>query len=214
MDGSYCTLVETTSEAGAWWQVDLQAPLNDTRAIVFYNLNDGASGTSLLSRMSSATITLRDAANATITTFTLPATPQLKFSIGYCAPCPPSYYCSSGSPLLCPAGFHCPQSTKNPIPCSPGSYSKPGATSCTAYDVVLWDVCTPLRYVHISLSGTDYLNFGELMVLDTLNSNVALGKAASQSSTHNDIGYNWCPGSPQNGHYAASYAVDGNPCTL
>ena len=45
-------------------------------------------------------------------------------------PCPASYYCSSGAPVLCPAGSYCPLSSSDPIPCAAGAFSVQGATSC------------------------------------------------------------------------------------
>jgi hypothetical protein len=48
-----------------------------------------------------------------------------------CVPCPASYYCSSGTPVLCPAGSYCPLSSANALLCTSGSYSNAGASSCT-----------------------------------------------------------------------------------
>jgi sugar lactone lactonase YvrE len=51
-------------------------------------------------------------------------------------PCPASYYCVSGVPLLCPAGYFCPPLSTAPIPCTgpPGYGCAPGsavnATAC------------------------------------------------------------------------------------
>ena len=36
-----------------------------------------------------------------------------------CVPCPTSYYCSTGAPLLCPAGSYCPLGSLLPIACEP-----------------------------------------------------------------------------------------------
>jgi DNA-binding beta-propeller fold protein YncE len=47
-----------------------------------------------------------------------------------CVPCPASYYCSSGAPVLCPAGSYCPLSSVNPTPCPAGTWSAAGAASC------------------------------------------------------------------------------------
>jgi hypothetical protein len=47
-----------------------------------------------------------------------------------CAPCPASFFCFSGSPVLCPAGSYCPLSSANATRCPPGSYSNAGASSC------------------------------------------------------------------------------------
>ena len=49
-----------------------------------------------------------------------------------CVPCPASYYCSSGSPVLCPTGSYCPFGSSNPILCPAGTYSSAGAVSCTS----------------------------------------------------------------------------------
>jgi sugar lactone lactonase YvrE len=48
-----------------------------------------------------------------------------------CIPCPPRFYCSSGSPVLCPAGTFCPLSTITPTPCPKGTFSAAGASTCT-----------------------------------------------------------------------------------
>ena len=52
-----------------------------------------------------------------------------------CVPCPASYFCASGSPVLCPAGSYCPLSSVNPLPCPAGSYcplSSVNPTPCAA----------------------------------------------------------------------------------
>ena len=48
-----------------------------------------------------------------------------------CIPCPASFYCFSGAPVLCPAGSYCPLSSINPTLCPTGSFSNAGATNCT-----------------------------------------------------------------------------------
>ena len=48
-----------------------------------------------------------------------------------CVPCPSSYYCSSGAPVLCPAGSHCPLSSISATLCSIGAFSAAGAATCT-----------------------------------------------------------------------------------
>ena len=48
-----------------------------------------------------------------------------------CVPCPASYYCFSGAPVLCPAGSYCPLSSINSTFCPKGSFSNAGASSCT-----------------------------------------------------------------------------------
>ena len=48
-----------------------------------------------------------------------------------CVPCPASYYCSSGAPVLCPAGSYCPLSSINAKLCPRGSFSTAGAATCT-----------------------------------------------------------------------------------
>lgn len=55
------------------------------------------------------------------------------------------------------------------------------------------------RYVRVQLSGTNYLSLAEVQVFGTATANLAIGKAAAQSSTL--AGY---------GPAAASQAVDGN----
>ena len=40
-----------------------------------------------------------------------------------CLPCPTSYYCSSGQPVLCPVNSYCPFSSTTPTPCPPGTFS-------------------------------------------------------------------------------------------
>ena len=48
-----------------------------------------------------------------------------------CVPCPASYYCFSGAPVLCTAGSSCPLSSINATLCPKGSFSYAGASSCT-----------------------------------------------------------------------------------
>ena len=48
-----------------------------------------------------------------------------------CVPCPASYYCSSGAPVLCPSGSYCPLSSINPIPCPSGYNSTSGQANCS-----------------------------------------------------------------------------------
>lgn len=40
-----------------------------------------------------------------------------------CVPCPASYFCSSGEPVICPIGYYCPLSSLSPIACSAGTYN-------------------------------------------------------------------------------------------
>ena len=48
-----------------------------------------------------------------------------------CVPCPASYFCFSGAPVLCPGGSYCPLSSINATLCTSGSFSNAGASSCT-----------------------------------------------------------------------------------
>ena len=48
-----------------------------------------------------------------------------------CLPCPATFFCSSGAPVLCPAGSACPLSSISPMPCPKGSFSSAGAASCS-----------------------------------------------------------------------------------
>ena len=48
-----------------------------------------------------------------------------------CVPCPASFYCYSGAPVLCPAGSSCPLSSINATLCPRGSFSNAGASNCT-----------------------------------------------------------------------------------
>jgi hypothetical protein len=48
-----------------------------------------------------------------------------------CLPCPASYYCFSGAPIICPAGSFCPLSSINATLCPEGSFSNSGASNCT-----------------------------------------------------------------------------------
>lgn len=43
-----------------------------------------------------------------------------------CVPCPASFFCSSGAPIICPSGSYCPLSSINATLCPAGSY---GATT-------------------------------------------------------------------------------------
>ena len=47
-----------------------------------------------------------------------------------CVACPAGYDCSSDLPSLCSAGYYCPSSSINAIPCPAGSFSPTGASSC------------------------------------------------------------------------------------
>ena len=49
-----------------------------------------------------------------------------------CVPCPASYFCISGAPVLCPAGFYCPLSSINATLCPKGFFSNAGASNCTS----------------------------------------------------------------------------------
>ena len=48
-----------------------------------------------------------------------------------CVPCPASFYCFSGSPVVCPPGSFCPLSSINATLCPRGSFSAAGASTCT-----------------------------------------------------------------------------------
>ena len=48
-----------------------------------------------------------------------------------CVPCPASYYCFSGVPVICPAGTYCPLSSTNATLCPLGSFSAAGSANCT-----------------------------------------------------------------------------------
>lgn len=49
-----------------------------------------------------------------------------------CTPCPSSYFCSSGSPVLCPPGSYCPFSGSAPALCPAGTSNPSGSTSDSA----------------------------------------------------------------------------------
>ena len=48
-----------------------------------------------------------------------------------CVPCPATFYCFSGAPVLCPAGSYCPLSSIIATFCPKGSFSKAGASNCS-----------------------------------------------------------------------------------
>ncbi len=48
-----------------------------------------------------------------------------------CVPCPASFFCFSGAPVLCPAGSYCPLGSINATACPTGSLSNAGASTCT-----------------------------------------------------------------------------------
>ena len=48
-----------------------------------------------------------------------------------CVPCPASYFCFYGAPVLCPAGSFCPMNSINATLCPTGSFSNAGASNCT-----------------------------------------------------------------------------------
>ena len=58
-----------------------------------------------------------------------------------CVPCPASYYCASGAPVLCPAGSYCPRSSINPTLCPEGTFSPALGASSNATCTLC--VCTP-----------------------------------------------------------------------
>ena len=43
--------------------------------------------------------------------------------VAVCIPCPASYYCLSGAPVLCPAGSYCPLGSVNATRCPKGTFS-------------------------------------------------------------------------------------------
>jgi hypothetical protein len=54
-----------------------------------------------------------------------------KMMVMTCRPCPASYFCFSGAPVLCPAGSYCPLSSITAARCPEGSFSNAGASNCT-----------------------------------------------------------------------------------
>lgn len=132
VDENICTVSGTNNAANNWWEVDLLAA-HAVNATVFYNRNDDISGSAYASRMNGAVLTFSDAGGAVIRSVQLPtAVTVLTYAIGFCVPCPASYFCFSGVPALCPAGSFCPASSINATLCPKGTYSpSPGASSCT-----------------------------------------------------------------------------------
>ena len=130
VDENICTFAGTNNAANSWWEVDLLAAYS-VNATVFYNRNDDVSGAGFSSRMNGAVLTFSDADGAVITSVQLPAVRVLMYAIGFCVPCPASFYCFSGAPVLCPAGSYCPLSSIHATLCSKGSYSNAGASNCT-----------------------------------------------------------------------------------
>ena len=49
-----------------------------------------------------------------------------------CVPCPATFYCATGVPLLCPAGSACPLSTLTPQQCQRGTAAPAGSSTCSA----------------------------------------------------------------------------------
>ena len=49
-----------------------------------------------------------------------------------CVPCPATFYCATGVPLLCPAGSACPLSTITPQQCQRGTAAAAGSSVCSA----------------------------------------------------------------------------------
>ena len=132
VDENICTFVGTNNAANNWWEVDLLAA-RAVNATVFYNRNDDMSGSAYASRMNGAVFTFFDAGGAVIRSVQLPpAVTVLMYAIGFCVPCPASYFCSSGAPVLCPAGSFCPVSSINATLCPKGAFApSTGASSCT-----------------------------------------------------------------------------------
>ena len=86
-----------------------------------------------------------------------------------CVPCPASYFCSSGLPVLCPAGSYCPLSSTNATLCPKGSFSNAGAASCTLCPAGTFTsstgstLCQPCPGGHCCPAGTSswaHLNCG------------------------------------------------------
>ena len=80
-----------------------------------------------------------------------------------CSPCPASYFCISGTPVICPAGSYCPFNSLNPIACPAGKRSAAiGAVSsvtCTACAAGSWSesgasTCTSCPSGMTSSSGS------------------------------------------------------------
>ena len=62
---------------------------------------------------------------------TLFAASEALLGIAKCVPCPASFYCFSGAPVLCPAGSFCPLSSINATACPSGFFSNAGSSNCT-----------------------------------------------------------------------------------
>ena len=70
-----------------------------------------------------------------------------------CLPCPPSFYCFSGAPIMCPPGSFCPPSSLNATLCPAGTFSSAsGATACQQ--------CPGGHYCPIGTSSWARLNCG------------------------------------------------------
>ena len=67
-----------------------------------------------------------------------------------CIPCPASYFCASGAPVLCPVGSFCPQSSTNPLPCPAGTYSTAAGAASNA-------TCVPCPASYYCASGAPVL---------------------------------------------------------
>ena len=131
VDENICTHSGTLGGRNNWWEVDLLASYS-VNATVFYNRNDDVSGAAYAYRMNGAVLTFSDADGAVITSVQLPvAVTVLMYAIGFCVPCPASFYCFSGLPVICPAGSYCPLSSINATLCPKGFYSNAGASTCT-----------------------------------------------------------------------------------
>jgi hypothetical protein len=125
--------------------------------------------------------------------------------------CAAGSYLSSGACTLCPLGTYSAAGANFCTACAYNEFTPfRGSSSCSSYDKILYDTCSPVRYVRISQAAVTYLNFVELVVLNA-SANVAKGKPASQSSTY--IGSGSCNGDQPAGPNSASYALDENLCT-
>jgi hypothetical protein len=73
-----------------------------------------------------------------------------------CYPCPASFYCVSGAPVLCPAGTYCPASSINAILCAAGTFNpSTGSASSQACKQ-----CPGGHYCPAGTSSWARLNFG------------------------------------------------------
>lgn len=99
-----------------------------------------------------------------------------------CIPCPTSFFCASGTPVICPQGSYCPLSTTLPLVCPAGRYS----ASRGASDISTCLICNPGSF---SIPGSAFCS---LCPSGVYGSNSGLTSPACSGNCTASSGYG-CP---------------------